>query len=91
MFYKHRNTDSEALLDLAEKIEYMTLSHCWGSWGAKANPVLTLSNLSSRQTDGIALSELPKTFRDAVEIASWFNSKPHPFPQPISPLPLFPH
>ncbi|KAH6723722.1 hypothetical protein BKA61DRAFT_727555 [Leptodontidium sp. MPI-SDFR-AT-0119] len=29
--------------------EYITLSHCWGEWGAKELPVLTTSNIDERE------------------------------------------
>ncbi|KAI1330308.1 heterokaryon incompatibility protein-domain-containing protein [Xylariaceae sp. FL0255] len=53
--------------------EYITLSHCWGTWGAKELPVLTTSNIDERVTYGMNSNLLPPTFRDAVEVAEWFN------------------
>ena len=58
-----------------ERREYVTLSHCWGAWGAKELPVLTTSNIDARVDHGMDLSLLPPTFRDAVEVAKWFNSE----------------
>jgi hypothetical protein len=55
--------------------EYITLSHCWGTWGAKELPVLTKSNIDTRVDYGMGLSLLPPTFRDAIEVAGWFNSE----------------
>lgn len=55
--------------------EYITLSHCWGEWGTTGLPSLTTENISERETDGISMSLLPKTFHDAVLICSWFNGK----------------
>ena len=55
--------------------EWMTLSHCWGEWGAKNNPILTRGNLRKRQKLGLSLDKVPKTFQDALEIAGWLNSK----------------
>lgn len=55
--------------------QYVTLSHCWGKWGASELPVLTKENLTKRLQDGVPISELPKTFQDAVKVASWFNSE----------------
>ncbi|KAK1758752.1 heterokaryon incompatibility protein-domain-containing protein [Echria macrotheca] len=49
---------------------YMTLSHCWGR---VALPTLTTQNLAVRLRDGIPLSQLPKTFRDAAQVAHWFR------------------
>lgn len=59
----------------AEDREWMTLSHCWGAWGANENPILTKSNLEERQRTGLRMVDLPKTFQDTVEIAGWLNSK----------------
>ncbi len=58
-----------------EDREWMTLSHCWGEWGAKNNPILTKSNLKKRRKLGLSMDAVPKTFQDALEIAGWFNSK----------------
>ena len=55
--------------------EYVTLSHCWGAWGAKELPVLTTSNIDARVDNGMDLSLFPPTFRDAIEVANWFNSE----------------
>jgi hypothetical protein len=55
--------------------EYITLSHCWGTWGAKELPVLTKSNIDARVNHGMDLSLFPPTFRDAIELAGWFNSE----------------
>ena len=59
----------------AEDREWMTLSHCWGAWGAKKNPILKKSNLEKRQRTGMKIVDLPKTFQDTVEIAGWLKSK----------------
>ena len=58
-----------------DQSEYVTLSHCWGAWGAKELPVLTESNINERVEHGMDLSSFPPTFRDAIEVASWFNSE----------------
>ncbi len=55
--------------------QYMTLSHCWGAWGAKELPVLTTTNLGERQTRGLDLSSLPSTFKDALDVAHWFQGE----------------
>lgn len=55
--------------------EYITLSHCWGAWGAKELPVLTTSNIDERVSYGMNLDLLPPTFRDAIEVAGWLNSE----------------
>ena len=49
--------------------EYMTLSHCWG---AAQFIKLQRSNIEELR-QGIQLSELPRTFQDAVAIARWFK------------------
>lgn len=54
---------------------YVTLSHCWGAWGGAELPMLTTENLSDRLRDGLPISLLPQTFKDAVKVAEWFNSK----------------
>lgn len=59
----------------AEDRQWMTLSHCWGAWGVKKNPILKKSNLEKRQRTGMKTVDLPKTFQDTVEIAGWLNSK----------------
>ncbi|KAH7403631.1 heterokaryon incompatibility protein-domain-containing protein [Cadophora sp. MPI-SDFR-AT-0126] len=56
-----------------EDREWMTLSHCWGEWGAKENPILVKNNLKERQETGLEVADLPKTFQDAIEIAGWFG------------------
>ncbi|KAF7539400.1 hypothetical protein G7054_g2205 [Neopestalotiopsis clavispora] len=52
---------------------YITLSHCWGRWGAVNLPVLNTKNLHERTTNGLDLSLLPQTFKDALVIAQWFQ------------------
>ena len=49
--------------------DYMTLSHCWG-----AAQLITLrkDNLAELR-QGIQLTNLPKTFQDAVAVARWFQ------------------
>lgn len=54
---------------------YITLSHCWGRWGAVNLPVLNTKNLHERTTKGLDLSLLPQTFKDALVIAQWFQGK----------------
>jgi hypothetical protein len=48
--------------------QYVTLSHCWGSWGSIEIKKLTTANLLSL-TMGIDILELPKTFQDAIAVA----------------------
>jgi hypothetical protein len=47
-----------------EEKHYLTLSHCWGE---KGMIMTTKENLETHQ-EGISLAELPRTFRDAVDI-----------------------
>ena len=56
---------------LLSNIEYMTLSHCWGS-----KPVIKLArgNLQSFE-NGILISNLPQTFQDAIAVTSWFGCR----------------
>ena len=61
------------LEDFVNNTRYVTLSHRWGSWGTSGIPVLTKANQVDRYRVGIASQELPKTFRDAVEVCSWFD------------------
>lgn len=58
-----------------DRSEYVTLSHCWGTWGAKELPVLTTSNIDARVDYGMDLSIFPPSFRDAIEVAKWFNGE----------------
>jgi hypothetical protein len=48
----------------SNSIPYLTLSHCWGKSDLLSLTKGTFGDL----TDGIALTNLPKTFRDAVEV-----------------------
>ncbi|KAB2577102.1 hypothetical protein DBV05_g4248 [Lasiodiplodia theobromae] len=55
-------------------LRYITLSHCWGQWGAEELPVLTTRNVDERREAGASLADLPRTFREAVEVAGgWFG------------------
>ncbi|KAI3333061.1 HET-domain-containing protein [Ustulina deusta] len=56
-----------------DRSEYITLSHCWGTWGAAELPVLTKSNIDARVDHGMDFALFPPTFRDAIEVAGWFN------------------
>ena len=44
--------------------KYVALNHCWGE---EQNFTTTLETLQSRK-DGILVSELPKTFQDAIKV-----------------------
>ena len=56
---------------IPSNVEYMSLSHCWGS-----KPVISLSqtNFESLKS-GISISDLPKTFQDSITVAGWFQCK----------------
>lgn len=60
-------TGSEAWVQLVSVVDvrYACLSHCWGSTRSKH---LTRRDNLTQNEKGIPLTELPKTFRDAVEI-----------------------
>jgi hypothetical protein len=58
-----------------EMHQYITLSHCWGKYGSEHNPLLRNSNYEERRKVGIAVSSLPQTFRDAIDVTHWFNGK----------------
>ena len=58
-----------------EKKRYITLSHCWGDWGSKEMPVLTSTNERDRYEKGISIEKIPQTFRDAIQVAQWFQGK----------------
>ncbi|KAF2794774.1 hypothetical protein K505DRAFT_226052, partial [Melanomma pulvis-pyrius CBS 109.77] len=49
-------------------VRYVTLSHCWGT-KANSQLKLTSANIDSFK-EGIKMSSLPKTFREAIEFAS---------------------
>ncbi|KAI0904482.1 heterokaryon incompatibility protein-domain-containing protein [Ustulina deusta] len=59
-------------LDVSEKIEtdrYIALSHCWGQSDPDRHPLhCTIEDNVERRQSGFKLSELPKTFRDAIEV-----------------------
>lgn len=63
------------LTQFEKSAKYATLSHCWGSWGAAENPNLIMENLELRKIKGLSCDALPQTFRDAIEVARWLNSK----------------
>jgi hypothetical protein len=50
---------------------YAALSHCWGS--GQTIPRTTINNLEHSMSDGIILTDLPKTFRDAVRVCRNLN------------------
>jgi Heterokaryon incompatibility protein (HET) len=55
--------------DISPESPYITLSHCWGNIKIKQ---LTMANIH-QFTESIDISELPKTFQDAVTITRRFG------------------
>ena len=56
---------------IPSNVEYMSLSHCWGS-----KPVISLSQTNIEDLKrGISISDLPKTFQDSITVAGWFRCK----------------
>lgn len=51
--------------DCAKMIPYIALSHCWGG----SQPFKLTRTTATRLRAGIPLTELPKTFRDAIHVA----------------------
>jgi hypothetical protein len=49
---------------LPSKEQYTTLSHCWGT----KQPLRLLTSNIDHMTRGIALADLPKTFRHAIQV-----------------------
>lgn len=45
-------------------LKWITLSHCWGGF----SPMITTSENLEQRTQAILMSDIPKTFRDAVQI-----------------------
>ena len=59
----------------AKNQDYITVSHCWGAPGSQNYSMLKEHNFEKRQRRGIHVKELPRTFQDALQIASWFKGK----------------
>lgn len=58
-------------VEIPPKARYMTLSHCWGS----GQPVVLNSDTWEQFRDSFAISDLPKTFQDAVKITKRLHVK----------------
>ncbi|EAA26675.2 protein TOL [Neurospora crassa] len=54
---------------------FMSLSHCWGKDGVPTQ--LLKGNYDRFTKEGIRLTELPKTFRDAIEVTQRLNIVPY--------------
>lgn len=68
------NTDDQSLLRLTlsteiDEVKYIALSHRWGSISEDdvRQYCTTQDNISDR-LNGLSISDLPKTFRDAVAV-----------------------
>ncbi|TVY76001.1 hypothetical protein LSUE1_G003927 [Lachnellula suecica] len=61
-----RNSDYLRLVEPMSGVDgnYATLSHCWG----KSKMLTTMNKTRDKRMKGILLSELPRTFQDAVSI-----------------------
>jgi hypothetical protein len=49
--------------------EYICLSHCWGGGQPVRTTLATIAEFRKR----IALSQLPKTFRDAIDVTKYLG------------------
>lgn len=64
------------LITSPPKEPYIALSHCWGT----AHLFKLLSNNLEEMKKDIEMSQLPKTFQDAISITTWFSGMgPFPF------------
>ncbi|KAF4994555.1 hypothetical protein FDECE_13078 [Fusarium decemcellulare] len=62
--YLREMADSEQ----RDSLRYIALSHPWGSVDDHNHFCTTRKNVESRSVDGMALSQLPNTFRHAVQV-----------------------
>jgi hypothetical protein len=53
--------------NLAQTTRYVTLSHCWDG----KVPIQLRETTKQGMLDGTGLDTMPKTFRDAIEVAGW--------------------
>lgn len=61
--------DPRLVETLGEMGQYTTLSHCWG----KAQPLTTTSATLEERLQGIPLTLLPQTFREAIHLTRKFQ------------------
>lgn len=54
-------------LDISD--DYVTLSHCWGG----SQPYTLTKSTAEELATGISITELPKTFQDAIAAARFFQ------------------
>lgn len=67
-----RGTDVVRLADgasLPEDAEYVALSHCWGT----VHPTRLLGSTEADLRAGYPISQLPKTFREAIQVCRWLD------------------
>lgn len=67
-----RGTDVVQLVDgasLPDAAEYVALSHCWG----KAHLLRLLVSTEAELRAGYPISQLPKTFREAIQVCRWLD------------------
>lgn len=67
-----RGADVVQLVDgasLPDEVEYVALSHCWGN----VNLVRLLASTEAELRAGYLISQLPKTFREAIQVCRWLD------------------
>lgn len=67
-----RETDVIRLVDgasLPDDAEYVALSHCWG----KVHLTRLLASTEADLRAGYPISQLPKTFREAIQVCRWLD------------------
>lgn len=67
-----RGTDVVRLVDgasLPDDAEYVALSHCWG----QVHPPRLLASTEADLRAGYPISQLPKTFREAIQVCRWLD------------------
>lgn len=67
-----RGTDVVQLVDgatLPDEAEYVALSHCWGA----VDLISLLASTEAELRAGYPISQLPKTFREAIHVCRWLD------------------
>lgn len=67
-------TDVVQLVDgtsLPDEAEYVALSHCWG----KVHLFRLLASTEAELRAGYPISQLPKTFREAIQVCRWLDHR----------------
>jgi len=52
-----------------ERGPYLALSYCWGG----PQPIITIKSSIEKLKSGLAISTLPQTIKDAIEVTRWFG------------------